>query len=171
MQSSEYLSLFLDEYLKNGTKSQTESEVDSLLDKGLVLLQYIADKDRFEQYYKKHMAKRLLMKRSSRDMERQMVSKMKTKIGTQITQRLEGMIKDVDISENLATQYRDYCANSQDPEARTIDIEARVITSNTLLRPKMKMEVHDCPAYIHQKWKDYENVIRNSTWRNTTDDD
>ena len=129
-QSSEYLSLFLDEYLKNGTKSQTESEIDVLLDKGLILLQYIADKDRFELYYKKHMAKRLLMKRSSKDMERQMVSKMKTKIGSQITQRLEAMTKDVSISEDLATQYREFCANSQDLDARAIDIEARIITSN-----------------------------------------
>ena len=129
-QSSEHLSLFLDEYLKNGAKSLSDSEIDQILDKGIILLQYIADKDRFESYYKKHMAKRLLMKRSSKDIERQMISKMKTKMGTQITQRLEGMIKDINTSEDLSGQYRDYIHKSDDAEAKKIEIESRILTSN-----------------------------------------
>ncbi len=129
-QSPEHLSLFLDEYLKNGTKSQTEEEVDTILDKGIILLQYIADKDRFEHYYKKHMAKRLLMKRSSRDVERQMISKMKTKIGTQLTQRLEGMIRDMNLSEDLSSQYKQYLLDLPNADATKVEIDSRILTSN-----------------------------------------
>lgn len=129
-QSPEHLSLFIDEYLKKGSRTQTEEEVDALLDKGIILLQYIADKDRFEHYYKKHMARRLLMKRSSRDMEKQMISKMKTKIGNQITQRLEGMIKDMNVSDDLTSQYKQYTLNLPEADAKKIDIEGRILTSN-----------------------------------------
>ena len=67
--------------MKKGIKGKTENEVDELLDKGITLLRYIQDKDMFERYYKKHLSRRLLMKRSiSMDAERQMISKMKLAI-------------------------------------------------------------------------------------------
>lgn len=92
--SSEYLSLFFDENLKKGIKGKTDAEVDVLLESGITLLRYIRDKDLFETYYKKHLSRRLLMKRSvSMDVERQMISKMKMEVGNQFTQRLESMFK------------------------------------------------------------------------------
>jgi hypothetical protein len=68
--------LFFDENMKKGIKGKTENEVDVILDKGVTLLRYIQDKDMFERYYKKHLSRRLLMKRSvSMDVERQMISR------------------------------------------------------------------------------------------------
>lgn len=128
--SSEHLSLFLDQHLKQGTKGKTEAEVDILLDKGIVLLQYIADKDAFENYYKKHMSKRLLMKRTvSRDMERQMLSKMKNRIGNTFTQKLEGLLKDMSISEDLNKQYKNYVSSLDDGTAKKTDIDASILTT------------------------------------------
>ena len=70
------------DHLKRGAKDKSEAEVDTILNNGILLLQYLANKDTFETYYKRHMAKRLLMKKSvSKEMERQMLSKMKMKIG------------------------------------------------------------------------------------------
>ena len=128
--SSEHLSLFLDQHLKQGAKGKTEAEVDVLLDKGIVLLQYIADKDAFENYYKKHMSKRLLMKRTvSRDMERQMLSKMKTRIGNSFTQKLEGLLKDMNISDDLNSQYKSYISKLDDGSAKRIDLDASILTT------------------------------------------
>lgn len=128
--SPEHLSLFLDEYLKRGGRDKTEAEVDAILDNGILLLQYLANKDLFEIYYKKHMAKRLLMKKSvSREMERQMLSKMKMKIGNQFTQKLEGLIRDTELSDNLSAQYRDYVNKLGDPDPRRIDLDCRVLTT------------------------------------------
>jgi len=128
--SPEHLSLFLDEYLKRGGKGKSEAEVDALLDSGILLLQYLANKDLFETYYKKHMAKRLLMKKSiSRDMERQMLSKMKMKIGNHFTQKLEGLIRDTEHSDNLNTQYKEYVNRLGDPDPKRIDLEARILTT------------------------------------------
>jgi cullin 3 len=128
--SSEHLSLFLDENLKKGVKGKTDAEVDSLLDKGIVLLQYISDKDLFETYYKKHLSKRLLMKKSaSMDIERQMISKMKIKVGNTFTQRLESMFKDMSVSDDLNAQYKEYVRKLGDPDTRRIDIEASILTT------------------------------------------
>ncbi|KKY27975.1 putative scf ubiquitin ligase subunit [Phaeomoniella chlamydospora] len=131
--SSEHLSLFLDEYLKKGVKGKTDAEIDQLLDNGITLLQYISDKDLFETYYKKHLSKRLLMKRSaSMDAERQMISKMKMKAGSQFTQKLEAMFKDMTISDDLTASYKSHVANLGDAgetSSKRIDLEVSVLTS------------------------------------------
>ncbi|KAJ5564254.1 hypothetical protein N7513_000496 [Penicillium frequentans] len=128
--SSEYLSLFFDENLKKGIKGKTESEVDALLDNGITMLRYIKDKDLFETYYKKHLSRRLLMKRSaSMDAERQMISKMKLEVGNQFTQRIEAMFKDMTVSEDLTASYKDHVAKSADPDHKPVDLEINVLTS------------------------------------------
>ena len=129
--SPEHLSLFLDEYMKRGGKGKSEAEVDQLLDRGILLLQYLANTDLFETYYRKHLARRLLMKKSvSRDMERQMLSKMKMKLGNNITQKLEGMIRDMELSDSLAPQYKKDLGELGDVDPTRVDIDARIITAN-----------------------------------------
>ncbi|KAE8369440.1 Cullin [Aspergillus caelatus] len=128
--SSEYLSLFFDENLKKGIKGKTETEVDALLDNGITLLRYVKDKDLFEAYYKKHLSRRLLMKRSvSMDAERQMISKMKMEVGNQFTQRLESMFKDMTVSEDLTASYKEHIRRAGDPDQKPVDLEINVLTS------------------------------------------
>jgi cullin 3 len=128
--SSEHLSLYLDEYLKKGAKGKTDTEVDANLDKGILLLQYIQDKDHFETYYKKHLSKRLLMKKfASMDIERQMISKMKMKVGNTFTQRLESMFKDMALSDDLNKQYKQYVSELGDPDKSRVDMEATILTT------------------------------------------
>ena len=128
--SSEYLSLFFDENMKKGIKGKTENEVDSLLDKGITLLRYIQDKDMFETYYKKHLSRRLLMKRSiSMDAERQMISKMKMEVGNSFTQKIEAMFKDMAVSEDLSSNYKQHVAQLGDPDPRRAELDVNVLTS------------------------------------------
>lgn len=128
--SSEYLSLFFDENLRKGIKGKTENEVDALLDNGILMLRYIKDKDLFETYYKKHLSRRLLMKRSaSMDAERQMISKMKMEVGNQFTQRIESMFKDMTVSEDLTANYKEHVARNGDPDQKSVDLEINVLTS------------------------------------------
>lgn len=128
--SSEYLSLFFDENMKKGIKGKTENEVDALLDKGIILLRYIQDKDMFERYYKKHLSRRLLMKRSiSMDAERQMISKMKMEVGNSFTQKIESMFKDMAVSEDLSSSYKQEVAALGDPDPHRPELEINVLTS------------------------------------------
>ncbi|KAL1960083.1 hypothetical protein VTO42DRAFT_255 [Malbranchea cinnamomea] len=128
--SAEHLSLFFDENLKKGIKGKSEEEVDTVLENGITLLRYIRDKDHFETYYKKHLARRLLLKRSaSMDAERQMISKMKMEVGTTFTQRLESMFKDMAISSDLTASYKDHVAGTGEADPKKIDLEVSVLTS------------------------------------------
>lgn len=128
--SSEYLSLFFDENMKKGIKGKTENEVDNLLDRGITLLRYIQDKDMFERYYKKHLARRLLLKRSvSMDAERQMISKMKLEVGSSFTQRIEAMFKDISISDDLTNSYKKHVARLGDRDPDRAELGISVLTS------------------------------------------
>ena len=142
--ASEFLSLFFDENMKKGIKGRTEHEVDCLIDKGIVMLRYIKDKDMFEQYYKKHLARRLLMKRSiSMDAERQMISRMKMEVGRTQTGKIESMFNDMVVSEELTREYRTYIAGLGDPDPKRPDIEVNILT--TTMWPLESMS----PSYSH----------------------
>ena len=130
--SAEYLSLFIDENMKKSLKGKTENETDVILEKAIILLRYIQDKDLFERYYKKHLCKRLLTRKSlSKDVEKQMISKMKIELGNTFTLKLEAMFKDMTISEELTSGYRQHVAQLGHPDARRIDLTISILTSMT----------------------------------------
>ena len=67
----------------------------------------VQGKDVFEAFYKKDLAKRLLLgKSSSTDAEKTMITKLKAECGSQFTNKLEGMFKDVDLSRDIMTSFR-----------------------------------------------------------------
>ena len=128
--SSEFLSLFFDENMKKGIKGKTEHEVDVLIDQGITLLGYIQDKDMFERYYKKHLSRRLLMRRSvSMDAERQMISKMKLAVGNAFTTRIEKMFQDMSTSADLTASYKGHIASLGAADPSRADLEVSVLTS------------------------------------------
>ncbi|XTI87999.1 Cullin-domain-containing protein [Cenococcum geophilum] len=130
--SSEYISLFIDENMKKGIKGKTENEIDLVLEKAIVLLRYVQDKDLFERYYKKHLCRRLLMNKSiSNDVEKQMISRMKIELGNNFTMKLEAMFKDMTISEELTAGYKAHIAQLGDPDPKRIELSINVLTSMT----------------------------------------
>lgn len=128
--SSEYVSLFIDENLKRGIRGKTEAEVDVVLEKAIVLIRYLEDKDLFQTYYQKHLARRLLNGKSeSHDVEKQIISRMKQELGQQFTSKFEGMFRDLVTSSELTSTYRSHIQNVGD-EAKTIDLNINVLTTN-----------------------------------------
>ena len=128
--SSEYVSLFIDENMKKSLRDKTEAEVDQVLEKAIVLLRYIQDKDMFERYYKKHLCKRLLMGKSiSIEVEKQMIQRMKIELGNSFTAKLEAMFKDMALSEELTSSYRNKM--QQTSETKRTELGIHVLTSMT----------------------------------------
>lgn len=146
--SSEFISLFLDENMKKGLKDKTEAEVDKILDKAIVLLRYIQDKDMFERYYKKHLCKRLLMQKSlSIENEREMIRKMKNELGNSFVSKLEAMFKDMTLSDELTAGYRSRVANSgTSAEGKRTELGIHVLTSMTWPLETMSSSSADEPA-------------------------
>ncbi|KAG5519862.1 hypothetical protein PMAC_000138 [Pneumocystis sp. 'macacae'] len=104
---SELLAKYVDNILRLGNKSFDEKSLEKEMDKVLELFRFIQGKDTFEAFYKKDLAKRLLLNKSaSADAERTMLMKLKTECGSGFTQKLEGMFKDIDISRNFMTSYK-----------------------------------------------------------------
>ncbi|ORY12625.1 Cullin [Clohesyomyces aquaticus] len=130
--SSEYISLFIDENMKKGIKGKTEMEVDAVLEKAIILLRYVQDKDLFERYYKKHLCRRLLMNKSiSNDVEKQMISKMKIELGNNFTLKLESMFKDMTISEELTSGFKKHVEGLGEKDPKRIELAINVLTSMT----------------------------------------
>ena len=72
-----------------------------------MIFRYISGKDVFEAFYKKDLAKRLLLgKSSSIDAEKSTIGKFKTECGSQFTNKLEGMFKDVDTSRDIMAGFK-----------------------------------------------------------------
>eukprot|EP00118_Oscarella_pearsei_P019227 m.203356 g.203356 ORF g.203356 m.203356 type:complete len:357 (+) comp39621_c2_seq18:1592-2662(+) len=76
--SPELLARFCDALLKKSSKSPEEAELDDSLNQVMVVFKYIEDKDVFQKFYAKMLAKRLVQQNSaSEDSEESMISKLK----------------------------------------------------------------------------------------------
>ncbi|KAK9872994.1 hypothetical protein WA026_020340 [Henosepilachna vigintioctopunctata] len=127
--SPEYLSLFIDDKLKKGVKGMSEQDIEMVLDKSMVLFRFLQEKDVFERYYKQHLAKRLLLNKSvSDDWEKNMISKLKTECGCQFTSKLEGMFKDMTVSNTIMDEFKEHIAKSE-TNLCGVDLFMRVLTT------------------------------------------
>ncbi|XP_014225987.1 cullin-3 [Trichogramma pretiosum] len=127
--SPEYLSLFIDDKLKKGVKGMSEQEIEGILDKTMVLFRFLQEKDVFERYYKQHLAKRLLLNKSvSDDSEKNMISKLKTECGCQFTSKLEGMFKDITVSNTIMDEFKEH-VSAVDASLSGVDLSVRVLTT------------------------------------------
>ncbi|KAK2029853.1 Cullin family protein [Colletotrichum zoysiae] len=86
-----------------------DAELDRQLDQALELFRFIQGKDAFEAFYKKDLARRLLMGRSaSQDAERNMLRKLREECGMNFTHNLEQMFKDVEVAKEEMEAYKQW---------------------------------------------------------------
>ncbi|KAH9563278.1 hypothetical protein CY35_05G117500 [Sphagnum magellanicum] len=122
--SPEFISLFVDDKLRKGLKGVSEEDVESVLDKVMMLFRYLQEKDVFEKYYKQHLAKRLLSGRTvSDDAERSLIVKLKTECGYQFTSKLEGMFTDMKTSRDTMQGFNATLAGSESNEGPTLAVQ------------------------------------------------
>lgn len=75
----------------------------------MVVFKYIEDKDVFQKFYSKMLAKRLCHHMSaSDDAEASMISKLKQACGFEYTSKLQRMFQDIGVSKDLNEQYKTY---------------------------------------------------------------
>nr|VZI26097.1 unnamed protein product [Spirometra erinaceieuropaei] len=121
---AEYLAKYLDAHLRTGNKTQTDEELERIMDKAMVLFRFIYGKDIFEAFYTKELAKRLLLgKSASVDAEKAMLSKLKQECGPNYTRKMETMFQDIELSRQLSKNFR---AAQQTPYP--IDFNVNVIS-------------------------------------------
>jgi hypothetical protein len=96
-----------------------DAETEKALDGALSLFRHVQGKDAFEAFYKRDLAKRLLLgKSASVDAEKSFIGKLKAECGAQFTAKLEGMFKDVDASRDLMRAYNESLIGLEDETKR-----------------------------------------------------
>jgi cullin-4 len=104
-----------------------DTEVNNQLDQVLDLFRFVHGKAVFEAFYKKDLAKRLLLVRSaSADAERSMLSRLKTECGAGFTANLEQMFKDIELSREEMSSYK--TISSERNESHAIDLNVNVLS-------------------------------------------
>ncbi|KAE8541583.1 hypothetical protein D1P53_001751 [Cryptococcus gattii VGV] len=168
----EFLSLYIDETLKKGKGKGlggvTEEEVEEAKEKTIRIFRFLTDKDKFERYYKNHLARRLLGGKSvGGDAEQEMVGRLKKEVGFQFTHRLEGMFTDMRLSDEAANIF------GNDPRYNDIPftLHVSVLTSSnwppsTLLSLPLTFPPPLLPALErYQTFYDSRHSGRRLTWQ------
>ena len=111
--SPELLSKHADNVLKRSTKSNEEDDMEKLLNQVMTIFKYIEDKDVFQKFYSRTLAKRLVNSTSaSGDAETSMISKLKDASGFEYTNKLQRMFQDMQTSKDLNATYEDHLKGS-----------------------------------------------------------
>ncbi|KIR27807.1 Cullin 3, partial [Cryptococcus deuterogattii LA55] len=170
----EFLSLYIDETLKKGKGAKgiggggvTEEEIEEAKEKTIRIFRFLTDKDKFERYYKNHLARRLLSGKSvGGDAEQEMVGRLKKEVGFQFTHRLEGMFTDMRLSDEAANIF------GNDPRySIPFTLHVSVLTSSnwppsTLLSLPLTFPPPLLPALeLYQTFYDSRHSGRRLTWQ------
>jgi cullin 1 len=107
--SPELLARFTDGLLKKSAKNPEEQEMEQLLTDVMTIFKYIEDKDVFQTFYSKNLAKRLIHGASaSEDLEGTMIGKLKSACGYEYTSKLQRMFTDMSTSRDLLERFKNY---------------------------------------------------------------
>ncbi|KAJ9663011.1 ubiquitin ligase (cullin) of SCF [Neophaeococcomyces mojaviensis] len=170
--SPELLAKYTDQLLKKSAKAADEAELEDLLQQIMVVFKYIEDKDVFQKFYSRMLAKRLVNASSiSDDAETSMISKLKEACGFEYTNKLQRMFQDVQISKDLNSSYRDwYDKVLQDGgEKRSVDSSYQILGTgfwplnapNTPFTPPMEVNK---AVESFRRFYDQKHTGRKLTW-------
>lgn len=109
--SPELLARYCDLLLKKSAKNPEENELEELLSQIIVVFKYLEDKDVFQKFYTKMLAKRLVNELSASDeAESNMISKLKQMCGFEYTSKLQRMFTDTSLSKDITEKYKQHLA-------------------------------------------------------------
>lgn len=170
--SPELLAKYTDGLLKKSAKSAEEADLEASLTQVMTVFKYIEDKDVFQKFYSRNLAKRLVHGSStSEDAETSMISKLKEACGFEYTNKLQRMFQDIQVSKDLNSSYRDWQARALDEEdlSKAIDAHYQVLgTSFWPLNPPNT--TFSAPPEIVKTYKRFESFYfdkhsgRKLTW-------
>uniref|UniRef100_A0A2K6UAK2 Cullin 2 n=1 Tax=Saimiri boliviensis boliviensis TaxID=39432 RepID=A0A2K6UAK2_SAIBB len=106
------LAKYCDNLLKKSAKGMTENEVEDRLTSFITVFKYIDDKDVFQKFYARMLAKRLIHGLSmSMDSEEAMINKLKQACGYEFTSKLHRMYTDMSVSADLNNKFNNFIKN------------------------------------------------------------
>eukprot|EP00301_Raphidiophrys_heterophryoidea_P004178 c11832_g1_i1.p1 GENE.c11832_g1_i1~~c11832_g1_i1.p1 ORF type:complete len:750 (-),score=218.78 c11832_g1_i1:183-2432(-) len=126
--TAEMLAKFVDSKLRKGETGSEDDDMEVLLDRVMMLFRHIQAKDVFEAFYKKDLAKRLIVQKfASIDAENSMISKLKGECGSGYTAKLESMFKDMEISKDIMLSFNESKARLS---LKEVSLDVKVLSTN-----------------------------------------
>eukprot|EP00794_Sanderia_malayensis_P003072 gene3072-3536_t len=147
--SPELLARYCDSVLKKSAKNPEETELEDILNSVMVVFKYIEDKDVFQKFYSKLLAKRLVYQNSaSDDAEASMISKLKQLCGFEYTSKLQRMFQDMNVSRDLNDHFKKYLIST---EPLDIDFSVQVLSSSSW--PFQQGAVFNLPIELEKSYQ------------------
>lgn len=127
--SPELLAKYVDALLKRTAKNTEDDDLENMLTQIMTVFKYIEDKDVFQKFYSRHLAKRLVHTNSASDEgEISMISKLKEACGFEYTNKLQRMFQDVQTSKDLNSNYKEHQAKLlEDDLKKVVDASYHVL--------------------------------------------
>ncbi|GAA5899821.1 hypothetical protein JCM8208_004573 [Rhodotorula glutinis] len=125
---AEMMAKYLDAKLRSGgARGLDDVALEAVLNDVLYLFRFTQGKDIFEAFYKRDLAKRLLLNKSaSFDAERSMLLKLKDECGPGFTSKLEIMFKDMDLSADVMRAFS--ASSSSSSSGSSFDLSVSVLS-------------------------------------------
>ncbi|KAF5503352.1 Cullin-1 [Colletotrichum fructicola] len=109
--SPELLAKYTDVLLRKSSTGIEEGELENTLTQIMTVFKYIEDKDVFQKFYSRMLARRLVHSNSSSDdAETSMISKLKEACGFEYTNKLQRMFQDMQTSKDLNVSFKEHVA-------------------------------------------------------------
>jgi len=116
-------------FVNNKLKSKDTDKAEAVLDRLMELFRYLQGKDVFEAFFKRDLAKRLVLgKTSSMDLEKSFITRLKTECGGGYTSKLEGMFKDIELAADIKLRYDEH-VRDKFPEKVATKMDVQVLTN------------------------------------------
>ncbi|XP_066998802.1 cullin-2 [Anabrus simplex] len=102
----EMLAKYYDFLLKRSAKGMSEAEIDDRLARSIIVFKYLDDKDVFQKFYSRMLARRLIHQQSqSMDAEEAMINRLKDACGYEFTNKFQRMFNDITVSSDLNSKF------------------------------------------------------------------
>jgi cullin 1 len=126
--SPELLAKYADSLLRKSAKSAEESDLENKLTAIMTVFKYVEDKDVFQKFYSKMLAKRLVnFTSASDDAETSMIGKLKEACGFEYTNKLQRMFQDMQISKDLNDNYKAWLEGKGESASNGVDFSCQVL--------------------------------------------
>lgn len=130
--SPELLAKYTDQLLKKTNKVGEEADLDAALIQTMTVFKYTEDKDVFQKFYSKMLAKRLIYSQSaSDDAEANMISRLKEECGVEYTSKLTRMFSDMSLCKDLNDQFKEKMAQTHDANDLSLDFHALTLAAGS----------------------------------------
>ncbi|XP_054724401.1 cullin-1-like [Uloborus diversus] len=150
--SAELLAKYCDLLLKKKPSDAEEMELVDNLNQVMIIFKYVEEKDIFQSFYSKMLAKRLVQQMNSSgndDAEIIMISKLREACGFEYTAKLQRMFQDVCVSRDLNEQFR--------KGSSTLDLDFSISVISSSSWPFQQSITFSLPQELEQSVQQFTN--------------